>query len=193
MRIENPPFGLLNELITFNAFDVHPYKHPVIGSMTDLNAATIDDVRDFYKTYYVPENATMMMVGDFDIDTVTNLVNQYFGARAEGRQAGAPRHSAGAAAHEGEARHPRAAVAAAGGRRRLPRALQRPSGFVSDVRDVEDAVGRADLAHLSQAGLRNRPRADRVRQQQLPRAARHLLGGRARQSRASRRTTSRRR
>src|SRR6187551_392711 len=53
MRIENPPFGLLNELISFNAFDVHPYKHPVIGSMTDLNAATIDDVRDFYKTYYV--------------------------------------------------------------------------------------------------------------------------------------------
>jgi zinc protease len=78
MRIENPPFGLLNELITANAFDVHPYKHPVIGSMTDLNAATIDDVRDFYKTYYVPENATLMIVGDFDTDTVTKLVNQYF-------------------------------------------------------------------------------------------------------------------
>ena len=78
MRIENPPFGLLNELITFNAFDVHPYKHPVIGSMTDLNAATIDDVRDFYRTYYVPENATLMIVGDFDTDTVTGLLNQYF-------------------------------------------------------------------------------------------------------------------
>jgi zinc protease len=79
MRIENPPYGLLNELITFHAFDVHPYKHPVIGSMTDLNAATIDDVRDFYKTYYVPENATLMIVGDFEVDTVTSLVNQYFG------------------------------------------------------------------------------------------------------------------
>jgi zinc protease len=65
MRIENPPYGLLNELITFHAFDVHPYKHPVIGSMTDLNAATIDDVRDFYKTYY-------------EAETVINLVNQYF-------------------------------------------------------------------------------------------------------------------
>src|SRR5688500_8923679 len=74
MRIENPPYGLLNELITFHAFDVHPYKHPVIGSMNDLNAATIDDVRDFYKTYYVPENATLMIVGDFDVDTVTSLV-----------------------------------------------------------------------------------------------------------------------
>jgi zinc protease len=79
MRIENPPYGLLNELITFHAFDVHPYKHPVIGSMTDLNAATIDDVRDFYKTYYVPDNATLMIVGDFEVDTVTSLVNQYFG------------------------------------------------------------------------------------------------------------------
>ena len=78
MRIENPPYGLLNELITFNAFETHPYKHPVIGSMTDLNAATIDDVRDFYKTYYVPENATLMIVGDFDRETAVNLVNQYF-------------------------------------------------------------------------------------------------------------------
>jgi zinc protease len=78
MRIENPPYGLLNELIISNAFDVHPYKHPVIGSMTDLNAATIDDVRDFYKTFYVPNNATLMIVGDFEVDTVTNLVNQYF-------------------------------------------------------------------------------------------------------------------
>jgi zinc protease len=78
MRIENPPYGLLQELIIANAFDVHPYKHPVIGSMTDLNAATIDDVRDFYKTYYVPNNATLMIVGDFEVDTVTNLVNQYF-------------------------------------------------------------------------------------------------------------------
>jgi zinc protease len=78
MRIENPPYGLLNELIISNAFDVHPYKHPVIGSMTDLNAATIDDVRDFYKTFYVPNNATLMIVGDFEVDTVTSLVNQYF-------------------------------------------------------------------------------------------------------------------
>src|SRR5262245_17488230 len=59
MRIENPPFGLLNELVSDAAFDVHPYKHPVIGSMEDLNAATIEDVRDFYRTYYVPANATL--------------------------------------------------------------------------------------------------------------------------------------
>ena len=78
MRIENPPFGLLNELISNAAFDVHPYKHPVIGSMGDLNAATVEDVRDFYRTYYVPENATVMIVGDFDTETAVQLVNQYF-------------------------------------------------------------------------------------------------------------------
>ncbi|HYB96069.1 MAG TPA: pitrilysin family protein [Vicinamibacterales bacterium] len=79
MRIENPPYGLLNELISFHAYDVHPYKHPVIGSMTDLNAATIADVREFYSTYYVPENATLMIVGDFDTDTAIELVNRHFG------------------------------------------------------------------------------------------------------------------
>ena len=83
MRIENPPFGLLNELITFHAFDVHPYKHPVIGSMNDLNAATIDDVRDFYNTYYVPENATLVLVGDFDTKEATSLVAQYLGRVAK--------------------------------------------------------------------------------------------------------------
>ena len=78
MRIENPPFGLLNELISFHAFDVHPYKHPVIGSMNDLNAATIDDVRAFYNTYYVPDNATLLIAGDFETDNAVRLVNQYF-------------------------------------------------------------------------------------------------------------------
>ena len=42
------------------------YKHTTIGSMADLNAATIDDVRNFFKTYYVPNNATMVIAGDFD-------------------------------------------------------------------------------------------------------------------------------
>ena len=80
MRIENQPYGRLNELITFHAFDVHPYKHPVIGSMNDLNAATIDDVRDFYKTYYVPENATLIDRRRLRRRPVTDLVNRYLAA-----------------------------------------------------------------------------------------------------------------
>ena len=55
MRVENQPYGRLNEIIYDQAFTSHPYKHPTIGSMKDLEAASIDDVRDFFQTYYVPE------------------------------------------------------------------------------------------------------------------------------------------
>jgi zinc protease len=79
MRIENQPYGRLNEIIYEQAFTTHPYRHPVIGSMEDLNAATLADVRDFYATYYVPSNVTVVISGDFDVTEATNLVNQYLG------------------------------------------------------------------------------------------------------------------
>jgi zinc protease len=79
MRIDNQPYGTLNEIMYSQAFTVHPYKHATIGSMEDLEAATVDDVRDFYKTYYVPANATLVLVGDFDSAQVTQLVTQYMG------------------------------------------------------------------------------------------------------------------
>lgn len=78
MRIENVPYGRLSELVYDQAFTVHPYKHPVIGSMEDLEAARVADVRDFYETYYVPENATVVLVGDFDTAQALELVEQYF-------------------------------------------------------------------------------------------------------------------
>ena len=79
MRIENQPYGRLNEIIYEQAFTVHPYKHPTIGSMKDLEAASVDDVRDFYNTYYVPSNATLVLVGDFDSTQALQLVSQYLG------------------------------------------------------------------------------------------------------------------
>jgi zinc protease len=79
MRIENQPYGRLSEIIYDHAFTVHPYKHPTIGSMADLEAASIADVRDFHTTYYVPENATLIVVGDFDTPQAVQLVTQYFG------------------------------------------------------------------------------------------------------------------
>ncbi len=79
MRVDNQPFGRLNEIIYDQAFTVHPYKHPTIGSMQDLEAASVDDVRDFYRTYYVPGNATLTLVGDFDSTQAIQLVNQYLG------------------------------------------------------------------------------------------------------------------
>ena len=68
MRVDNQPYGSLNEIIYDQAFTVHPYKHATIGSMQDLEDASVDDVRDFYRTYYVPANATLVLVGDFDVD-----------------------------------------------------------------------------------------------------------------------------
>lgn len=79
MRVDNQPYGRLSELIYENAFTVHPYKHTTIGSMTDLEAATVEDVQDFYETYYVPENATMALVGDFDSAQAMELVTKYLG------------------------------------------------------------------------------------------------------------------
>src|SRR6476660_3422734 len=79
MRVDNQPYGRLNEIIYDQAFTTHPYKHPTIGSMEDLEAASIDDVREFYSTYYVPENATVVIVGDFDTAQAKALIEQYFG------------------------------------------------------------------------------------------------------------------
>ena len=79
MRIENQPYGRLQEIIADHAFSTHPYKHPVIGSMKDLEAASIQDVRDFFQTYYVPNNATAVLVGDFDSKEALALVTQYLG------------------------------------------------------------------------------------------------------------------
>jgi zinc protease len=79
MRIDNQPYGRLNEIIYGHAFTTHPYKNPTIGSMADLEAATIEDVREFHQTFYVPENATLTLVGDFDSAQTLQLVTQYFG------------------------------------------------------------------------------------------------------------------
>jgi zinc protease len=79
MRVDNQPYGSLNEIIYDQAFTVHPYKHATIGSMADLEAASVDDVRDFYRTYYVPANATLAVVGDFDPVQAVQLVNLYLG------------------------------------------------------------------------------------------------------------------
>ena len=79
MRVDNQPYGRLNEIIYDQAFTVHPYKHATIGSMEDLEAASVEDVRDFYKTFYVPANATLVIVGDFETAQALTLVNNYLG------------------------------------------------------------------------------------------------------------------
>ena len=77
-RYEDSPFGLLSEILYDQAYAVHPYKHTTIGSMADLEAASVEDVQGFFDTYYVPENATLVLVGDFESAEALALVKQYF-------------------------------------------------------------------------------------------------------------------
>ena len=85
MRFENQPFGRLPEIIFDKAFTTHPYKHQTIGSMEDLEAASITDVRAFHDTYYVPNNATLALVGDFDTKQAQGFVEQYLGKVTRGQ------------------------------------------------------------------------------------------------------------
>ncbi|MCC7008578.1 MAG: insulinase family protein [Acidobacteria bacterium] len=85
MRVENQPFGLLPEIIFDKAFTTHPYKHQTIGSMRDLEAASIADVREFHDTYYVPNNATAVLVGDFETAEAQALVERYLGRVPRGK------------------------------------------------------------------------------------------------------------
>jgi zinc protease len=78
LRIDNQPFGRLSEILYDNFFTVSPYKHTTIGSMADLDAASVEDVRDFHNMFYVPGNATIAIVGDFDMAQAKELVTRYF-------------------------------------------------------------------------------------------------------------------
>ena len=85
MRYENQPFGRLPEIIFDKAFTTHPYRHQTIGSMADLEAASIEDVREFHRTYYVPNNATVVIVGDFETAVARQLVEKYLGRVPRGK------------------------------------------------------------------------------------------------------------
>jgi zinc protease len=78
LRIENQPYGYIQEDLRAEAFQVHGYHHTPIGSIEDLNKATIQDVRDFFNTFYKPNNATMVIVGDFDSAQALGWVKKYF-------------------------------------------------------------------------------------------------------------------
>ncbi len=84
MRFDNPPYGTVVETLYQNAFTVHPYKHMTIGSMADLDRASVDEVRAFYNTYYIPNNATLVIVGDIDVAQAEDWVRQYFGPLSAG-------------------------------------------------------------------------------------------------------------
>jgi zinc protease len=78
-RILAPPYGRLFYAIEKRSFKNHPYRRPGIGSLEELDAATLDDVRAFFRTFYRPDNATLIVVGDFEPKQLDAWVDKYFG------------------------------------------------------------------------------------------------------------------
>ncbi len=80
-RFDNQPYGTWIEKLGEALFpSAHPYHHFIIGSMADLSAASLTDVQTFFKTYYAPNNAVLVVAGDVDVDNAKALVRKYFAA-----------------------------------------------------------------------------------------------------------------
>ena len=76
---DNQPYGKSYLEIDNLAYDCFGYKHPTVGSMADLNAANLDDIKDFFRMYYAPSNAVLTLVGDFNSAEATEKIKKYFG------------------------------------------------------------------------------------------------------------------
>lgn len=86
-RVANRPYGLANQRLFTQPLEGYPpYERPVIGSVEDLNAATLQEVQDFHSTYYLPNNATLVIVGDIDLKQTEALVQAYYGDIPAGPQ-----------------------------------------------------------------------------------------------------------
>ena len=82
LRTEDNPSSLLNESLMATAFMSSPYRHPVVGWMNDLQNMTASDARDWYRSWYKPNNATVVISGDVDPKQILNTVQKYYGAIA---------------------------------------------------------------------------------------------------------------
>ncbi len=85
-RYDNQPYGSLLPEMLNKAYTVHPYKWTTIGSLEHLNRASLDEFMDFYHTFYVPQNATLSIAGDIDIEETKKLVNLYFADIPKGKE-----------------------------------------------------------------------------------------------------------
>ena len=90
-RYENTPYGMVWKIFANELFPKgHPYQHTTIGSHEDLSAATLEDVKSFFKRYYVPSNAVLTIVGDFEPKEARAMVMRYFGHLESGERAPRP-------------------------------------------------------------------------------------------------------
>ena len=89
--VDNQPYGRASEIIAAAVYPKgHPYSWPVIGSMDDLTAASETDVKDFFRLYYAPNNATLAVVGDFDPEQAKAWIAKYFNDLPKGKQVQRP-------------------------------------------------------------------------------------------------------
>ncbi len=89
---DNRPYGRVSEIFSAAMYPKgHPYSWPVIGSMTDLSAASEDDVKAFFRLYYAPNNATLAIVGDFDPAQAKEWIKKYFGDLPQGKPVERPK------------------------------------------------------------------------------------------------------
>ncbi len=79
-RVDNNPMGILSEFLNSTAYRVHPYRWPVIGYMQDLNNITLQKANEFYKQFYAPNNAVVVVAGDFKSSSVKKLIEKYYGS-----------------------------------------------------------------------------------------------------------------
>ncbi len=88
---DNQPYGLVRYKMTEGIFPVgHPYRHSVIGSMADLDAASLEDVKNWFRGHYGPNNAVLVLAGDIDAKEARPLVEKYFGKIAKGPESVLP-------------------------------------------------------------------------------------------------------
>lgn len=86
MRIDNAPYGGFLDAVFSNLFQKHPYKDPNIGYMEDLDAATLEEFQEYFEIYYVPNNATLVVAGDIQIEQTKKLIEDYFGPIPTGKE-----------------------------------------------------------------------------------------------------------
>lgn len=86
LRVDNQPYGRLVYEVKKNLFKKHPYRWSTIGEMEHLDAATLEEFLQFKNTYYVPNNATLVVAGDIDIPQVKKMIQDYFGPIPRGKE-----------------------------------------------------------------------------------------------------------
>ncbi len=86
LRVDNSPYGAFFEVLLKNLYTEHPYKWAVIGSLDHLASATLDDFKNFNQTYYVPNNAVLVVAGDIEPQKTKKMISDYFGPIPKGAE-----------------------------------------------------------------------------------------------------------